>query len=64
MTLTTVLFLALTGSLVLMKLGLLAFALLLLVRATMRAAHPGAMNPDFAEIPIESRLQGTYTPRT
>jgi hypothetical protein len=63
MTVTTLLFLTLTGSLVLLKLGLIVFALLLLVRGTMRAGHPGSMNPDFAEIPVECRLQGGYKPR-
>ncbi|PUB88054.1 MAG: hypothetical protein B6D72_13605 [gamma proteobacterium symbiont of Ctena orbiculata] len=60
MTLTTMLFLTLTGSLILLKLGLIVFALLLLVRATMRAGHPGSMDPNFAEIPVECRLQGSY----
>jgi hypothetical protein len=62
MTLTTMLFLSLTGSLLLLKVGLIAFALLLLVRGTMRAAHPGSMNPNYAEIPVECRLQGGYKP--
>ncbi|MES9994210.1 MAG: hypothetical protein ABW098_19855 [Candidatus Thiodiazotropha sp.] len=62
MTLTTMLFYALTGSLVLLKVGLVVFGLLLLVRGTMRAAHPGSMDPSYAEIPIEGRLQGTYKP--
>jgi hypothetical protein len=60
MTLTTMLFLSLTGSLLLLKLGLIAFALLLLVRGTVRTAHPGSMDPNYAEIPVECRLQGGY----
>jgi hypothetical protein len=56
-------FLTLTGSLILLKLGLIAFAMMLLVRATMRAGHPGSMDPNYAEIPIECRLQGSYKPR-
>ncbi|MGD8908967.1 MAG: hypothetical protein PVI92_06420 [Chromatiales bacterium] len=63
MTLTALLFFTLTGGLVLIKLGLVAFGLLLLVRATLRAGHPGSMNPDFAEIPVECRLQASYKPR-
>lgn len=62
MTLTTMMFLTLTGSLVLLKMGLMVFALLLLVRGTMRAAHPGSTDPNYAEIPIEGRLQGAYKP--
>ncbi|MET0072512.1 MAG: hypothetical protein ABW096_20965 [Candidatus Thiodiazotropha sp.] len=62
MTSTTLLFLTLTGSLILVKLGLMAFALLLLAKATMRAGHPGSMDPNFAEIPVECRLQGSYRP--
>lgn len=58
MTLTTMLFMALTGSLVLLKVGLVAFGLLLLVRGTMHAAHPGSMDPNYAEIPVKCRLQG------
>jgi hypothetical protein len=56
------LFLSLTGSLILLKVGLVAFGLLLLVRATMRAGHPGSMDPNFAEIPVECRLRGSYKP--
>ncbi|MET0081015.1 MAG: hypothetical protein ABW119_21360 [Candidatus Thiodiazotropha lotti] len=62
MTLTTMLFLALTSSVILLKIGLIAFALLLLVRGTMRAAHPGSMDPNYAELPLECRLQGSYKP--
>jgi hypothetical protein len=62
MTLTTMLFLSLTGSLLLLKVGLIAFGLLLLVRGTMRAAHPGSMDPNYVEIPVECRLQGGYKP--
>jgi hypothetical protein len=62
MTLTSMLFLSLTGSLLLLKVGLIAFALLLLVRGSMRAAHPGSMDPNYAEIPVECRLQGGYKP--
>jgi hypothetical protein len=56
------LFFTLTGSLILLKVGLVAFGLLLLVRGTMRAAHPGSMDPNYEEIPVECRLQGTYKP--
>ncbi|MES9850633.1 MAG: hypothetical protein ABW170_02235 [Candidatus Thiodiazotropha sp. L084R] len=62
MTLTTMIFLMLTGSLILLKVGLVAFGLLLLVRGTMRAAHPGSMDPSYAEIPVETRLQGGNKP--
>ncbi|MCG8038550.1 MAG: hypothetical protein JAZ19_16095 [Candidatus Thiodiazotropha taylori] len=62
MTLTTMLFLAMTGSVILLKIGLIAFALLLLVRGTMHAAHPGSMDPNYAELPLEARLQGSYKP--
>jgi hypothetical protein len=60
MTLTTLIFLTLTGGLLVLKVGLIAFGLLLLVRGTLRAAHPGSMDPVYAEIPIECRLQGQY----
>lgn len=60
MTITTLIFLTLTGGLVALKLAFIAFALILLVRATMLAGHPGSMDPKFAEIPIECRLQGKY----
>jgi hypothetical protein len=56
------LFFTLTGSLILLKVGLVGFGLLLLVRGTMRAAHPGSMDPSYAEIPLECRLQGSYKP--
>jgi hypothetical protein len=46
-----------------MKLGLTVFALFLLVKTTMRAGHPGSMNPDIAGFPIVDRLQGSYKPR-
>ncbi|MEW8201347.1 MAG: hypothetical protein AB2672_11725 [Candidatus Thiodiazotropha endolucinida] len=62
MTLTTLLFFTLTGSLIVLKVWLVAFGLLLLVRGTMRASHPGSMDPDYAEIPVECRLQGVYKP--
>jgi hypothetical protein len=62
MTLTTMLFYTLTGSLILLKVGLVVFGLLLLVRGTMRAAHPGSMDPNYAEIPVECRLQGSTKP--
>jgi hypothetical protein len=50
------LMLTLTGGLVLLKLALIAFAVVLLVKASMLASHPGSMNPEFAEC----RLQGNY----
>ncbi|MBV2093200.1 MAG: hypothetical protein KUF72_20155 [Candidatus Thiodiazotropha sp. (ex Ctena orbiculata)] len=62
MTLTTTLFLAMTGSVILLKIGLIAFALLLLVRGTMHASHPGSMDPSYAELPLEARLKGSYKP--
>ncbi|MEJ2620139.1 MAG: hypothetical protein P8163_07720 [Candidatus Thiodiazotropha sp.] len=62
MTLTMMLFLSMTGGLLLLKVGFIAFGLLLLVRGTMRAAHPGSMDPSYAEIPVECRLQGGYKP--
>ncbi|MES9862937.1 MAG: hypothetical protein ABW157_09340 [Candidatus Thiodiazotropha sp. LLP2] len=62
MTLTTMILFTLTGSLILLKVGLVAFGLLLLVRGTMRAAHPGSLDPSYAEIPVECRLQGSYKP--
>ena len=49
MTVATFLTMALTGSLVLMKLGLMAIAIMLLVRGTLRARHPGSMDPDWQE---------------
>ena len=49
MTIATILTLTLTGSLVLMKLGVMAIAILLLVRGSLRASHPGAMDPDWQE---------------
>jgi hypothetical protein len=60
MTIATMLMLTLTGGLVLLKLALIAFAVVLLVKASMLASHPGSMNPEFAEIPMERRLQGNY----
>ncbi|MCG7983586.1 MAG: hypothetical protein JAY90_12680 [Candidatus Thiodiazotropha lotti] len=62
MTLTTMLFLALTGSVILLKIGLIAVAVLLLVRGTMQAAHPGSMDPNYADLPLEARLRGSYKP--
>lgn len=49
MTVVTFLTMALTGSLVLMKLGLMAFAIMLLVRGTLNARHPGSRDPDWQE---------------
>ncbi len=49
MTIATILTMILTGSLVLMKLGLMAIAILLLVRGSLRASHPGSMDPDWQE---------------
>ena len=57
MTLSTLIFATLTGSLVLMKLGLMVFAIFLLVRATMRAGHPGSMNPNYVDNAAADRLQ-------
>ena len=58
MTLTTLIFATLTGSLVLMKLVLMVIAIFLLVRATMRAGHPGSMNPNYVENSGADRIQG------
>ena len=49
MTVATFLTMTLTGSLVLMKLGLMVIAIMLLVRGTLRARHPGSMDPDWQE---------------
>ncbi|MEJ2454677.1 MAG: hypothetical protein P8103_11045 [Candidatus Thiodiazotropha sp.] len=49
MTVATFLTMTLTGSLILMKLGLMAIAIMLLVRGTLRARHPGSMDPDWQE---------------
>jgi hypothetical protein len=49
MTVATFLTMTLTGSLILIKLGLIAIAIVLLVRGTLRARHPGSMDPDWQE---------------
>ncbi|MET0028114.1 MAG: hypothetical protein ABW101_10795 [Candidatus Thiodiazotropha sp.] len=60
MTVATFLTMTLTGSLILMKLGLMVFAIMLLVRGSMRARHPGAMDPDWQE---RSMAQGARVNR-
>ncbi|MET0064848.1 MAG: hypothetical protein ABW076_00735 [Candidatus Thiodiazotropha sp.] len=57
MTVATFLTMTLTGSLVLMKLVLMVFAIMLLVRGSLRARHPGAMDPDWHDKALQPELQ-------
>lgn len=59
MTLTTMLFMTLTGSLIFLKIGLIVFGLLLLVRGTMRASDPGSMDPNYVEVHVQNRLNSS-----
>ena len=40
----------LTGSLVLVKLAVMATALIMLAKAMQHASHPGSMDPDLADV--------------
>ena len=55
MSVATFLTMAFTGSLVLMKLGLVVVAIMLLVRGSLHARHPGAMDPDWQERAIVTK---------
>lgn len=49
MTVSSILMMTLTGSLVLLKLALIAVALILLTKAMFYASHPGSVDPNLAE---------------
>jgi hypothetical protein len=57
MTLGTIMLLTLTGSLVLLKLALMAIAVMLLIKAMLHASHPGSMDPDLADVTSHRQLQ-------
>jgi fructose 1,6-bisphosphatase len=47
MTLSTIAMMTYAGGMLLANLFLLAFAVVLLVQGTMRASHPGSMDPNY-----------------
>ncbi|MDJ0806696.1 MAG: hypothetical protein QNJ78_07660 [Gammaproteobacteria bacterium] len=45
-----------TGSLVLLKLAVMAIALILLAKAMLHVSHPGSMDPDLADVTLHRQL--------
>ena len=57
MTLGTYAIIAFNGAMFLANLSLMVFAVVLLVKATMLASHPGSMDPNYGESKVKDSLQ-------